>query len=112
MSHTDIEKYIDEYINTHPSFVPPETSQHPCVLALTTEMYPEIVKKAGGVDEFWRRMFIAAKAWFAPGEDSFEYNYFSGRLFGACGLSTGTDFEMQMNEIWKSFVAWERNGIN
>jgi len=112
MSASLIEQAVDEYMEKNPEFTPPESSQHPAVLALTTEMNPAIVDKFGGIIEFWWAMFEAAKSWFKPNEDSLEYNYFRTRLFGALGLSVHTDHVEDMNEIWNAFVAWKNYGLH
>jgi hypothetical protein len=42
MGRETLEALIDDYRRTHPEFKPPEKSDHSIVLALTTDMNPEL----------------------------------------------------------------------
>jgi len=109
MSAELVEQAVREYIEQHPEFTPPEKSQHPLVLALTESMHHPMVVKFGGIVEFWWILLEAAKVWFKPNEDSYEYTVFHGRLIGACGLGS----EMyEFKEIWDAYVAWRDYGVH
>lgn len=102
-----IEKLILEYFQVHLPLDDEEIeSRHPSNLALSEKIKPELVKKLGGEGGFWAEMVHGAMYWFDPGDDSAEFNIFSGHMSIALGMSKGTDYEGKMTDIQKAFHTW------
>jgi len=53
MGRETLEALIEDYRRAHPEFQPPEKSDHPIVLALTTDMNPELIDRCGNIVIFW-----------------------------------------------------------
>ena len=105
----DINQYIQDYMGVHPDFVPPESSSHPCTLALTTAIKPDLVERCGGIVEFWVALYDHARDWFEPDDDCLEARCFRGRLMVECGLSVGTEFEQPLCEVYESYIRWRKS---
>jgi|GEM_PF-3666679 len=97
---------IEEYRRAHPEFQMPEKSDHPMVLALTSEMNPYLVERCGNIVIFWDLLLDAAMAYFDPPEETLEFKYFRARLMTGSGLATGTIHEEAFGAIWDRYRSW------
>lgn len=106
MGRETLEALIEDYRCAHPEFQPPEKSDHPIVLALTTDMNPELIDRCGNIVIFWDLLLDAAIEYFDPSDESLEFNYFRSRLFTGCGLANFTIYEDAFNAIWHRYRRW------
>mgnify|MGYP005855048019 CR=1 FL=1 len=110
MGQETLEALIDDYRRAHPEFQPPEKSDHPIVLALTTDMNPELIDRCGNIVIFWDLLLDAAIDYFDPLEDSLEFNYFRSRLFTGSGMAAGTIHDEGFSAIWQRYRKWIEGG--
>lgn len=108
MGRETLEALIEDYRRAHPEFQPPEKSDHPIVLALTTDMTPELIDRCGNIVIFWDLLLDAAIEYFDPSEETLEFKYFRARLSTGGGMATGTIHEEGFGAISHRYRRWVR----
>lgn len=74
---TPIDKLVNEYLATHPSYEYPRSGDvHSSVLMIGSEIKGWITNRLGGPLAYWTAGLESAKHWFPPGTDSKEYRMF------------------------------------
>lgn len=106
MGRETLETLINEYQQSHPEFQPPEKSDHPIVLALTSEMNPWLIDRCGNIVIFWDLLLDAAIEYFDPSDEVFEFKYFRWRINTNGGMATGTIHQDGFHAIWQRYRAW------
>lgn len=108
---TKIEQAISEYLLEHPTYFPPEVSQHPAVVALTEDVYPVLVDKLGGVAEFWEEMLAGAKVWFDPCKPTMEYKYFCTMIDNDGALMDPNVYLKKFAKVYRDYRVWAGKSV-
>ena len=96
---------ISEYVNSHPDYQYPSRTRHPAILALGSVLQGWLIDRLGRSDYLYK-LADAARHWFLPDCDRWEFRTFCNMFEGFANVGWGNLPEYQ--SLSDRYVAWKR----
>ena len=96
---------ITEYVNSHPDYQYPSRTRHPAILALGSVLQGWLIDRLGRSDYLYK-LADAARHWFLPDCDRWEFRTFCNMFEGFANVGWGNLPEYR--SLSERYVAWKR----